>query len=437
MTGPGRRTIEGRPCPIRPWISRTSRNERGDLGEPRLDTRPPRDLRRLPRAGSTPRRARPRAPRHRARGSGRDTTRRTLARAPPSGGRGRPATGQAAPPGAGRGRPAGNPSGSGRRPRELRQSASIPPRQAGSPRGGCIIPGPSSRWSDSSASALDPGAAPEVLQHPLHGPLTDPDPLADLLARKPAAFSSRMIAPILGQQVVEPIVGLAGLRDLARRLAARPATPPSTRSGASRWMSCFWLAARRYSSITLFLAAQARKAIRFRSSSRSFGPVRIRRKKLPQTLWRKSSESNRDRKSRGNCRRTTSADFRLVAGQQLPGGLLVAVLDPGDQLPNVGWIFSVRFLGRHCCSSLNNLPRLGHRDRVVWVKLAEEPPSLPVDGDWVIHHGQGSLIRALVPCDHPGQWLAALAGSAAGSRLRRSIRPGVRAPSTPDHATIQ
>ena len=97
-------------------------------------------------------------------------------------------------------------------------------------------------------------------------------------------------------------------------------------------MSCLRLAERRYSSITLFFAARARKATRCRESSNSVGAVRMRRKKLPQTLWRKSSESNRERKQPRQLPANHQADLGLESLQQLARGSLVSGLDPLQEI---------------------------------------------------------------------------------------------------------
>ena len=100
-------------------------------------------------------------------------------------------------------------------------------------------------WSGSFGSALDPGAAPEVFQDPLHGPLADPEPLADLPAGEPLRLELQDRPPILGQQLAEPAEDLAGLGELARgvvsarrtrcRLGRRPRAAPRGACPACGW----------------------------------------------------------------------------------------------------------------------------------------------------------------------------------------------------------
>ena len=142
----------------------------------------------------------------------------------------------------------------------------------------------------------------------------------------PSAFSSRIVAPLLGQQVAEPAEDLAGLRrprwgcrssvghvlGTARR---RPRAAPRGACPASGW--------RRGGTRRSPYSSQPGPGRRQGAANLRIPPARVRtrRKKLPQTLWRKSSESNRDRSSRGNCRRTTSrtsASYRCSSSRAAP-----------------------------------------------------------------------------------------------------------------------
>ena len=330
------------PEPTSPWMSKTRRESRRDLGEPgevlgRVG-RPPRP----PRGGRTPRRSGRPGSRRRGRGSGRDTTRRRPPRRPPSAGPGRRGAGRAGRRGS-RAVVGQEVVRVGARPGSSRQAASNRRARRTAAAGRRFLPGPARGRTGSSRLVLPARASvppPEVLQHPLDGPLADPEPLADVLAREPLGLQlqDRRAAPrAAGRGAGRRPRGPAPPRSGCRSPRPRPwAGRSSTQSGSSRCMSCFRLAARRYSSITLFFAARARNATRCRESSNSAGPLRTRRKKLPQTLWRKSSESNRDRNSRGNCRRTTSrtsASYRASssrAAASSPAWILAR--NPGESL---------------------------------------------------------------------------------------------------------
>ena len=212
--------------------------------------------------------------------------------------------------------------GSGRRasprsvPRRVAPGGLEPPGQAGRPparpASSQVRPdgGQAHPLSPPTPSCQPPCAAAEVLQHALDGPLADPEPLADVLLESPSAFSSRIAPALLGQQVAEPAEDLAGLRDLAGRVdrrrrppwagRRRPRAAPRGACPASGW--------RRGGTRRSPCSSQPGPGRRQGAANPRTRPARVRtrRKKLPQTLWRKSSESNRDRRSRGNCRRTTS-----------------------------------------------------------------------------------------------------------------------------------
>ena len=129
------------------------------------------------------------------------------------------------------------------------------------------------------------------------------------LAREPFGLQLENRPPLLGQAAHEAGRRPRGLGHFAGRVDLRGDLLGTPTVGPERLLTMHVLLPARGTAILVdhfILRSPGQKGDKMTGILELGRPARTRRKKLPQTLWRKSSESNRDRKSRGNCRRTTS-----------------------------------------------------------------------------------------------------------------------------------
>ena len=319
----------GVPEPTRPWMSSTRRSGRRPRGTGRRYSAGSGRLAVLLAEAELLVDQGDERPRRRGRGSGRGTTRPRPSRPPPSAGQVGAEEGQ---PGAGRRR---RRRAGSRRGRGGGSASAVPPgglEPPGEPDGGGRRrPRPRSgrrggRGSSRAPPAPAPTPAAEVFQHALDGPLADPEPLADVLAGEPLGLQLQDRPALLGHRSrSRPNASRASATSLAVSTAAARSRgwSPSAQSGSSRCMSCFRLPARRYSSITLFFAARARKATRCRESSNSAGAAPDPAEEAPPDALEEVERVEPRPQQPGQLPADDQPDLGLVPRQQLARRVLV------------------------------------------------------------------------------------------------------------------